>query len=206
MRKSLIFVFAFMSTIAILTGCGQDLVNEIAGISDDDTAAIGRENEFYVEAGDFDVYFSLREPFSETYMLFGGDRVTHEAAFNDFWLAAISMEDARPIYEEHPDFYRCASPGAARAKKAVQTMNIVTADSDVLDGLNAAVSEFNDRIGQGGDRVAVRLEGVQLEMTAAIVRGAGQDMVDRLPQEVRRNYFLIESVEIVAAQAALEGS
>jgi hypothetical protein len=84
----------------------------------------------------------LLEPFSETCTLFGADRMTRKAAFNVFWLFAISLEDARPICEAHPDFYRCASPGAARAKKAVQTMNIITADSDVLQALNEAVSEF----------------------------------------------------------------
>jgi hypothetical protein len=50
-------------------------------------------------------------------MLFGADRMTHEAAFNEFWLSAISMEDALPICEAHPDFYGCASPGVQEKKK-----------------------------------------------------------------------------------------
>ena len=205
MRKSLIYVFAMMAAVTVVTGCGQYAAEETVA-NNEDTDTTFEFNELYVEAGDFDVYFALRETFSETYMLFGGDKVTHEAAFNNFWLAAISMEDARPIYDKYPDFYRCASPGAARAKKAVKMMNIIATDSDVLEALKEAVSEFNSRIGKGGDRVAVRLEGVKLEMTAAMVRGADQDMLDRLPQEVRSNYFLIESAEMVAAQTALEES
>lgn len=66
---------------------------------------------------------------------------TLDLLFNNFWLATISIEDARPIYQEHPDFYKCASPGAARAKNAVKPMNIVTADSYVLEALNEAVSD-----------------------------------------------------------------
>lgn len=85
-------------------------------------------------------------------------------------------------------------------------MNIITADSSVLEALNEAVSEFNNRIGKGSDRVAVYLEGVKLEMTAAIVRKAEEDMLDRLPQPSRSNYFLVEYAEMVDAQAALEGS
>ena len=85
-------------------------------------------------------------------------------------------------------------------------MNIIVTDSDVLKALKEAVSEFNRSIGKGGDRVAVRLEGARLEMTAAMVRGAGQDMLNQLPQEVRSNYFLIESAEMVSARAALEES
>ena len=205
MRKPLVYVFAIMAAIVFMLSCGQDSIKETVS-TDEDTVVSFEFNELYVEAGDFDVFFALREPFSETYMLFGGDPVTHEAAFNNFWLAAISMADARPIYEKHPDFYMCASPGAARAKKAVKTMNIIAGDSDVLDTLNAAVSEFNRRIGKGGDRVAVRLEGVKLEMTAAIVREADQDMLDRLPKQARSNFFLVESVEMVEAKTALEGS
>ncbi|MDH3956727.1 MAG: hypothetical protein OET81_08555, partial [Desulfobacteraceae bacterium] len=60
--------------------------------------------------------------------------------------------------------------------------------------------------GKGIDRVAVYLEGVKLEMTAAIVREADEDMLDRLPQQSRSNYFLVEYAEMVDAQTALEGS
>jgi alkanesulfonate monooxygenase SsuD/methylene tetrahydromethanopterin reductase-like flavin-dependent oxidoreductase (luciferase family) len=201
MRKQLISVFAIIAAMAVVGGCGQQ---EFAAIEEDNELYEG--NELYVEAGDFDVYFELVEPFSETYMVFGGDPVTHAGAFNNFWLAGISMADARPIYEEHSDFYMCASPGAARAKKAVKTMNIVTANSYVLKALNEVISEFKNRIGRGGDRVAVRLEGVKLEMTAAVVRQAGKDMMDRLPKQTRSNYFLVRSVKMVDAKAELEGS
>jgi len=70
----------------------------------------------------------------------------------------------------------------------------------------AVISEFKSRIRRGGDRVAVKLEGVKLEMTAAIVRQAGKDMLDRLPKQARSNYLLVKSVEMVDAKAGLEGS
>jgi alkanesulfonate monooxygenase SsuD/methylene tetrahydromethanopterin reductase-like flavin-dependent oxidoreductase (luciferase family) len=200
MRKPWIYVVAIIAAVAAVAGCWQQ---EVATIDDDNE--LYDDNELHVEAGDFDVYFKLVEPFSETYMLFGGDPVTHKGAFNNFWLAGISMEDARPIYAKHPDFYMCASPGAARAKKALKTMNIVTADSYVLATLNEAVTELNNRVGRGGDRVAVRLEGVKLEMSAAIVRQAEEDIMERLPKQSRSNYFLVESVEMVEAKAELEG-
>jgi len=201
MGKPLIYVVTIIAAMAIAASCGQDSTT----IDEDNEPYVEEDNELYVEAGDFDVYFKLVEPFSETFMLFGGDPVTHKGAFNNFWLAGISMEDAPPIYAKYPDFYRCASPGAARAKKALKTMNIVTADSYVLAALNEAVAELNNRIGRGGDRVAVRLEGVTLEMTAAVVRQADEDIMDQLPKQARSNYFLVESVEMVEAQAELEG-
>jgi hypothetical protein len=50
------------------------------------------------------------------------------------------------------------------------------------------------------------LEGVKLEMTAAIARKVGQDILNRMPQQQHSDYFLVEYAEIVDAQAALEGS
>ena len=204
MRKPFIYAVVILAAIAIIKDRWQDSAKEDVSIKEDVTITEG--NELYIEAGDLDLYFKLLEPFSETYMLFGADHVTHKAAFNEFWLSVISMENVRPIYAEHPDFYMCASPGAAKAKKAVQTMNIIAADSEVLQALNEAVSEFNNRIGRGGDRLALILEGVKLEMTAAIARNADQDMLNRLPIQSRSNYFLVESVEMVDAMTAIEGS
>ena len=85
-------------------------------------------------------------------------------------------------------------------------MNIIAADSSVLEALNEAVAESNNSTGKGIDRVAVYLEGVKLELTAAIVRKADEDILDRLPQPSRSNYFLVEYAEMVDAQATLDGS
>ena len=204
MGKPFIYVVVILAAVAIIADRWHRSDKEDVTIKEAVTITEG--NELVVAAGDFDVYFELLEPFSQTYMLFGADRATHKAAFNEFWLAVINMEDVRPIYAEHPDFYMCASPGAAKAKKAVQTMNIIAADSDVLQALNEAVAEFNNGIGKRGDRLAVMLQGVKLQLTAAVVRDTDQDMLNRLPIQSRSNYFLVEFAEIVDAQAALEGS
>jgi hypothetical protein len=198
MRKSFICIVLILAAGAIMRGYWQRSAKEAVAFTED--------NELYVEAGELDAYFELLEPFSETYMLFGATRATHKEEFNEFSLHAISMADLRPIYREHPDFYMCKSPGAPRAQKAVQSMNIIAADSSVLEALNEAVSESNNSTGKGIDRVAVYLEGVKLELTAAIVRKADEDILDRLPQPSRSNYFLVEYAEKVDAQAALDGS
>jgi hypothetical protein len=198
MRKSFICIVLILAAVVITRGYWQRSAKEAVAFTED--------NELYVEAGDLDLYFELLEEFSETYMLFGATRTTFKEAYNEFWLAAGSMTDLRPIYQQHPDFYMCKSPGAPRAQKAVKTMKIITADSSVLEALNEAVSEFNNNRGKGIDRVTVYLEGVRLEMTAVIAREADEDMLDRLPQQQRSDYFLVEYAEIVDAQAALEGS
>jgi hypothetical protein len=198
MRKSLICVIAIMAAMAIRSGYWQSSAKEAVSFTED--------NELYVEAGDFDVYFELLEPFSETYMVFGFQHMDYKNSFNNFSLSGIPLEEVQPIYDEHPDFYMCKSPGAARAQKLTRSMNIISADSSVMDALHEAVSAHENSFGRDGDRVAVILEGVKLEMTAAIVRDADEDMLERLPKGSRENYFLVESVEIIDAIAALEES
>jgi hypothetical protein len=198
MKKLFICIVLILAAVFIMRDYWQRSAKEAVAFTED--------NELYVEAGDVDAYFELLDEFSETYVLWIAKRETHEAAFNEFFLDGISMADLRPIYRAYPDFFMCKSPGAPRAQKAMQPMNIIAADSSVLEALNAAVSEFNNSPGEGIDRVAVYLEGVRLEMTAAIVRKADKDILDRLPQQSRSNYFLVEYAEMVDAQAALDGS
>jgi len=198
MRKSFICIAVILAAVFLIRGYWQRSAKEAVAFTED--------NELYVEAADVDAYFELHEEFSETYMLWIAKRETHETAFNEFFLDGISMADLRPVYRAYPDFYMCKSPGAPRAQKAMQPMNIIAADSSVLEALNEAVSEFNNSRGKGIDRVTVYLEGVKLEMTAAIARKAGQDILNRLPQQQRSDYFLVEYAEIVDAQAALDGS
>jgi hypothetical protein len=193
MKKLWIFVFTTLVGMSLLAGC------------EDNSAQHDENNKLAIETGDFDVYFELIEPFSETYMVFGGEQMTHKNSVNSITLSTLSMEDAIPIYRKYPEFQKCTSPGAAKAKKATGEMNIIPADSYVLDALKEVLSKHTYSFQQGGDRVCVKLEGTKLEMTAAIVRQVNEDILNKLPRQARTNYFLVETVEIVEAQTALEG-
>jgi hypothetical protein len=43
-------------------------------------------------------------------------------------------------------------------------------------------------------------------MTSVIVRKVDEDIIDQLPNQARDNYFLVESAEIVDAEASLNDS
>jgi hypothetical protein len=194
MKNLWLSLIAILMVMAMLLNCGKDAVQ------------IDKDGELALETADFDVYFELLEPFSETYMVFGGGQMRHKNSFSSITLSTIAMQDARPIYAEYPDFHKCASPGAALAKDALGQMNIVPADSSVLDSLKEVLSEHKDSFKEGGDRVCVKLEGKLLEMASVIVREVGEDIIDQLPNRARGNYFLVESAEIVDAQDALDDS
>jgi hypothetical protein len=193
MKKSQMFLVMIFAGMALLASRGKS------------SGPVITTDKVVVATEHMDVHFTQLEPFGETYMVFGGLHITQKNAIGKVTLAALSMEDARPIYAEHPDFNRCTSPGAAQAKKAVRHMNIVPADSDVLDVLKEALAEHARSLKRGGDSVCVRLEGEKLEMTAAIIREAKMDIKDELPTQVRRDYYLVESVDIVDAWTAMAG-
>jgi hypothetical protein len=194
MKNFLLSLVAILTVMAMLLNCGKEAVQ------------IDEDGELALETSDFDVYFELIEPFSETYMVFGGSQMRHKNSFSSIILSTISMEDARPIYANYPDFHKCASPGAALAKEAVGEMNIIPSDSSVLDSLKEVLSEHKASFKDGGDRVCVKLEGKMLEMTSVIVRKVDEDIIDQLPNQARDNYFLVESAEIVDAEASLNDS
>jgi hypothetical protein len=193
MRKLEVLGVIIIAAIVMLAGCGKGSGPAVNG------------DEVVVATDQLDVHFSRGEPFSETYMIFGGMHTNHKNAINEITISALSMEDAVPIYAKYPDFDKCASPGAARAKKAIYQMNIVSSDSGVLKVLKKALSEHTRSLKRGGDRVCVRLEGAWLEMMAATVREVNEDIIDELPPQARTDYCLVESAEIVEAMTALEG-
>ena len=194
MKKRLLYLAAVLTVLFMLFNCSKE------------TARIDDDGDLAVETADFDVYFELLDSFSETYMVFGGGQSRHKNSFSKITLSTISMEDVRPIYADYPDFHKCSSPGASLAKEAVGQMNIVPADSSVLNSLEEVLSEHEASFKDGGDRVSVYLEGHMLELTSVIVRKVDEDITDKLPKHSRENYFLVESVEIVDTQEAIEGS
>jgi hypothetical protein len=65
-----------LAAVVVMRGYWQRSAKEAVAFTED--------NELYLAAGDFDVYFKLHEEFSETYMLWIAQRETHKAAFKGF--------------------------------------------------------------------------------------------------------------------------
>ena len=64
-------------------------------------------------------------------------------------------------------------------------------------------SGFDAHFGASGDRVCVRLQGGFLEMTAAKDPETETDFLAQLPAQLPREYYLVESAEMVEATSAL---
>ena len=159
--------------------------------------------EVVVATDRMDVHFACVQAFAETYMIFGGWETNQKGAISKVGISGLSMDDARPIYAMYPDFHLCKSAGAPLAQKAIRQLDIVPANSKALRELKTTLAGYKAK--QRGEQVCVKLEGKVLKLTSAIVRGANEDILDRLPPQMRHEYYLVESAEIVDTQTALVG-
>ena len=70
--------------------------------------------------------------------------------------------------------------------------------------LKDAVRQHERNLGNDGDRIFVRLEGDVLKLSSAIIVGVdGGDVTDQLPSQMRRDYYLVDSVEVIEAKIQL---
>ena len=161
------------------------------------------DNEVLVATKDIDARFSRISTISDTYMIFGGTTGDHHNALTRITIAGLGLDDAKRIHKRHPDFYRCASPGARSAQRAIVQLDMVVEKSDVLDGLRRSLAEFKANLQNGGDRACVRVQGDQLKLEEAIVRENGEDMAPQIPKQ---NYIFIRSMETVVAKSVLSES
>lgn len=163
------------------------------------------DNEVIVETGTLDVHFSRVRPFAETYLIFGGAEMKQSDAITKISLFGLEINTAKFIHSRYPDFYACKSPGASLAQKALRQLDIVPADSKVLEDLRKTLADYQASINQSGKRVCVRLGGDVLKLESAIVRQDSQDITNELPPQMRHEYYLVKSAEMVDAQQALAG-
>ena len=182
---------AVLPALALLVGCGS--------VSEPTISA----DEVVVSAGEMDVTFSRQQPFTDTYMVFGGLASTRDDMISQVSVVGLSMEDARPIHDRYPDFHECKSAGAPLAQRATRQMDIVPANAKVFAQLQKTLDAHEESLRQGGDRVCVQLRGELLELESASVED--QDITGQLPRQIVHEYYLVEAAELVDARSALGG-
>ena len=156
----------------------------------------------FVETADLDVEFSRGDSVSQTFMLFGGTAVHHGNVVSKITLAGLNMSTARKIHRKYPDFYKCASPGAAMAKSRIKQLDIVPVDGSVLDVLEDALGEFNHNVRNGGDRICVRLKCAELKLERITARAVGEVMTKKFGQHMKR-MLLVTGAEKLEAESLL---
>ena len=154
-----------------------------------------------VDAGDYDVRFEALREYQKTYMLFGGGYSKDKSSINPITLFGLGIVDAKNIYARYPDFHRCASPGAALAQPKVKWLNLIPADKQALYELRKSIKEFEDNLGQNGDRVCLSLVGKTLLMKSAKVPVMQMDSNGKLHPPT---YHLISSSKRINCRNLLD--
>ncbi len=163
------------------------------------------DNEVIVKTGSMDVHFSRGKLFAQTYLIFGGIEMKQSDAIAKISLSGLELSTARFIYSRYPDFYACKSPGAPLAQKAIRQVEIVPADSKVMDDLRKTLADHQASLQESGKRVCVRLEGEVLKLESAVIRENNQDVTNELPPQMHHEYYFVKSAEMIDAQEALTG-
>jgi len=186
----------FLPIVLLIAGCSQ---------SNQSTQSISGE-EVIVSLTKMDVHFKRAGEFSDTYMVFGGGYFSQTDVIHKISISGIPIDKAISIYERYPDFDKCKSPGAALAQNALLHLNIIPVDSEVLNMLKNVISQHEKNLKSDGDRIFVKLEGEALVMTSVIMRKFNKDVMDQLPSQMRRGYYLVKSAEIVETMIVFEDS
>ena len=152
-----------------------------------------------------DVHFERLKSFMNTYIVFGGMELNHRDAISEISISGLPTNNARSIYAMYPDFHLCKSAGAPLAQEAIRELDIIPVNAKVLKKLKKVLDEHKKGLKQANGRVCVKLEGEIIKLTSAKVRKANEDITDQLPPQVKHNYYLVESAEIIDAKTALEG-
>jgi hypothetical protein len=116
--------------------------------------------------------FVRGDEFRGVFMVFGGngERELWNEAGHAF-LAGLTLADAQSLSARYPDFYMCASPGAARAKDAMVHMSLVAADALVRERIDRAIRDHDARIAAGGKRLCVTIAGHRLRRLSHRIDG-----------------------------------
>ena len=195
MKVPIRIIICFLLVVFLISGCSQ---------SSQSSQSLSEE-EVIVSTKNNDVYFERVEGFTDTYMVFGGSDNSQTDLIHKIWISGIPMDKAISIYERYPDFHECKSPGAALAQNALLDFRIIPADSEALNILKNAISQYERNFSNDGDRIFVKLEGEALKMTSIINRKWNADVMDQFPAQMKHGYYLVKSAEIIEARTVFAG-
>jgi hypothetical protein len=160
--------------------------------------------EVAVETADFVARFTRAGSASESYMIFGGSNEQPRNSLSHTTLAALAMRHAELIHQSYPDFDRCSSPGAAQAKRWIETLNLIATSRSVEKVLVETIDVHGERIRSDGTRTCVSLTAAPLYLESVRLKEDGRDLtqeVGRVFHEV--DFYLAEQAELVDCKTLL---
>ena len=154
-------------------------------------------DQVVVDADQIEGRFQRAGDFSETFMIFGGVSGQLKNSLFDVGLAALDVRDARSIKASYPDFHMCHSPGAPKAQRLIQELNLLGADRGARKTLLKAIDLHQERVGGGGERTCLSVSGQRLTLASVRLKEQDIDITgDIVPKMKGQKFYLAETAEI----------
>ncbi|UCE86028.1 MAG: hypothetical protein JSU66_17165 [Deltaproteobacteria bacterium] len=162
-------------------------------------------SQVVLETEDFEVHFTrLGASETGTHMVFGGLNDQLRNNLSHATLATLAIRHAQLIGETHPDFHLCSSPGAAQAKRLVETWSFVAASRSARAALIRAVDLHAERLRGDGTRTCVDVTGAELLLDAVQLKHDGRDITSDVAPAFRNTRFqLAERAELADCESLL---
>ena len=114
-----------------------------------------------IEFGEHSMIMKKEGNISESdYGMLFGFQLDDVAPNTHAWMSYIDMTVVGQLLSVYPDFYRCSSPGAAKAQSYIQNAGIIAANKDVWNKLTEIDKLFQART----NRVVVKCKGLKLAL------------------------------------------
>jgi hypothetical protein len=186
--------------MCLLAGAGYLMWNHL-GVSGPATQI--DDQHVALETADFNVRFSRLEPFSDSFMIFGGSDAQPRNMMTHVTLSGLPVRHARSIAQSYPDFHMCKSPGARQAQQLTKTMNFVAADRQIQKTLSEALDLFNDRLTPDGERTCVTVSGERLKLESVHLKQNGMDVTSDVVPTIKMQVYLASDAEVADCKTLL---
>ena len=187
----------FAAVVALAYGLTSVVVEQSGGLRTE-----GRTVR--LDTQDLEVCFTRLTALSDSFMLFGGNATQVRNSFTHAIVAALAIDEARLISARYPDFHLCKSPGAANAKRLIQTLSFVGASSGTRRTLAKAVDLHLERVRSGGIRTCLTIAGAELALDSIRLKENAADITEQVRSKLdSTRLILVESAEIVDCEPLL---
>jgi hypothetical protein len=116
------------------------------------------DNQIVYNKNGFQLVFQRQGYFSGSFLTFGGFVDRKNMPF-DGNMEAISWPKVFPLYEKHPDFLKCSSPGKSEVMNAIENITLYAATPEARRQINEALVFDPDRI----YHPTIKIQGALLE-------------------------------------------
>jgi hypothetical protein len=131
--------------------------------------------EVVVETNEYEVRFAREGPAGGVYLIAAAHSDDFTNQPQNASLAVLDLATARAYLQAYPDFRRYGSPPGVELANVSSTLAVVASNRIAYGNLLRALSLFERRATEGGERLCVQVSGESLAIASAVALSNGSD-------------------------------